>query len=1149
MVPQPKPGSTFQTLIREYNSINPPEDGSSAPSLHKLIAPHLESFNAITEFGDGSGLLDAAVNDLGRRVIFDGKGNANGGRGTKLTYWFEDAQIGKPTVGNNTFSRVRLTYPTECRERLTTYKAPFMIKLCLSTNDGPASKIPLPMGQVPVMVRSNKCNLYQLSAKQLIAKHEEAEEMGGYFIVNGIERIIRLLIVNRRNHPMAIYRPSFGSRGPLYSPYGVQIRSVRPDQTSQTNAIHYLTDGSIIMRLSYKKQEFLIPALLIMKALVDVSDKQIFDSIVQKNSGNTFLTSRVEMLIRSFHQFGSLVTRSACLAYLGSRFHVLLSLPDDATDIANGEEFLRKLILPHLQDKRDKFNMLIFMIQKLYAFVSGECCADNIDATHNHEVMLPGFLYTAYIKEKLEEWLNAFQGLVATDLRRSSETVNFQDQKYIQKVIKKAPSDIGRKLEYFLATGNIVTSTGMDLQQMSGFTIVAEKLNFYRYISHFRCIHRGAFFAEIKTTSVRKLLPESWGFLCPVHTPDGAPCGLLNHLSHTCRVVTVPLDTSKLPSLLQSLGVIPAIPNTSPPAGSLSVLLDGKVLGWCDARLAEKISVQLRYWKVKGEYDVPLELEIGLVPVSNGGQHSGLFLHSCPSRMVRPVKYLATGTLDVVGSFEQVYMDIACLSDDVVPGATTHIELAPTSILSVVANLTPFSDFNQSPRNMYQCQMGKQTMGTPSNVISRRTDNKMYRIQSPQTPVVRPDLHNEFAMDNFPNGTNAVVAVISYTSYDMEDAMIINKSSHERGFGYGTVYKSEIIDLDDYRPRGEPAGSITFGLHADDASKYGHILDQDGLPFIGAKITSGLPLASVIDHNTGRAKLIKFKSHEDGVIDMVRMLGNDTGTAAANKVHIKIRIPRPPVIGDKFSSRHGQKGVCSQKWPLIDMPFSETGIVPDVIINPHAFPSRMTIGMFVESLAGKSGALHGFSQDSTPFKFNEDHTAADYFGEQLRKAGYNYHGNEPMYSGITGTELKADIYIGVVYYQRLRHMVNDKFQVRTTGPVHNLTQQPIKGRKRAGGIRFGEMERDSLLAHGVSYLLQDRLMNCSDYSQTHICKKCGSFLSTVSLPSPLQMHQRTLMCRLCDSSEGVEVVAIPYVFRYLCTELMAMGIRLKLDVK
>lgn len=259
-----------------------------------------------------------------------------------------------------------------------------------------------------------------------------------------------------------------------------------------------------------------------------------------------------------------------------------------------------------------------------------------------------------------------------------------------------------------------MSATGLDLQQVSGFTVVAEKLNYMRYISHFRSVHRGAYFAELKTTTVRKLLPEAWGFFCPVHTPDGAPCGLLNHLAHTCEIITQPIDTSAVLDTLASLGVSQMV--TAPPkiqegdaltSTLINVQLDGRIVGYCSMKKAEDVVKTLRYMKIKGLYGIPLTLEIGYVPPSTGGQYPGLFLFAEPARMTRPVKYLANGELDMVGPFEQVYLDIACMNEDIVPGATTHMEYNPTNILSIVANMTPFSDFNQSPRNMYQCQVNE----------------------------------------------------------------------------------------------------------------------------------------------------------------------------------------------------------------------------------------------------------------------------------------------------------------------------------------------------------------------------------------------------------------------------------------------------------
>ena len=830
------------------------------------------------------------------------------------------------------------------------------------------------------------------------------------------------------------------------------------------------------------------------------------------------------------------------------------------------------------------------MIRKLYSLVEGECTTDNSDAASTQEILLPGYLYGMILKERLEEWLNAVR-LQVYEWSRATNWSPFTSSQFekdlVSKIMRKTNENLGQGLEYFLATGNLTSPTGLDLQQTAGFTVVAEKINFLRFISHFRMVHRGAFFAQMKTTTVRKLLPESWGFLCPVHTPDGAPCGLLNHLAHQCKIATRELKVSRIPQLVAELGVTQR--SGARLEDTVVVQLNGRILGYCSPKQALTIHDTFRFWKVEGGHGIPRELEIGYIPTSNGGQYPGVYMFSTPARMYRPVRYLPLDQLDFVGPLEQPYMGIACTGSEIIPGHSTHCEYDPTHILSILANMTPFSDFNQSPRNMYQCQMAKQTMGTPGTAQRFRTDNKSYRLAVGHTPIVRSPLHNAYGLDNFPNGTNAIVAVISYTGYDMDDAMIICKSAHERGFGNGTIYKTLKIDLAD-NSRGRSAstrvnklfGFAPGGLHK---AEWKEKVDDDGLPFVGMMIQQGDvisashsvshdPVSNQYVNRDGRTDVHKYKDEEVGFIDEVRLIGSDDGSQPLQAISVKIRIPRAPVIGDKFSSRHGQKGVCSQKWPAIDMPFSESGMQPDVIINPHAFPSRMTIGMFVESLAGKAGALHGLAQDSTPFKFDEQDRAVDYFGHQLMKAGFNFYGNEPMYSGITGEELAADIYIGVVYYQRLRHMVNDKYQVRTTGHNNPVTGQPIKGRKKGGGIRVGEMERDALLAHGTAFLLQDRLFNCSDYQKAWVCKTCGSFLATQPAVGGYSRIQRGAInnarCRRCAKKalgsetrseiwedakgerfvggENVTVVAVPGVLRYLDTELAAMGIKMKFAV-
>ncbi|CCJ29126.1 unnamed protein product [Pneumocystis jirovecii] len=1162
----------FNTLEKNALFRNPSKKKSAYPDLLAITEPHIKSFNALTD----DQLLNLAVKDIGKKSVFDRK---KAGLGNKLSFRIEEVQIAKPTLPTRERTCVnRKILPSEVwrlvewGNRFCTYKARLLLKVAWSVNGEQEITDIKEFGQIPIMVKSNRCHIEKLSPADLIKSREESEELGGYFIVNGNEKIIRMLIIPRRNYVMALVRSSFLNKGTHYTKFGTQIRCVRPDETSHTNTLHYLSDGNCIFRFSWRKNEYLVPVVMILKALINTNDKEIFDSIVGKDKKDTILVDHVEILLRTYKNY-ELYNQKQTLQYLGEKFRVVLNVDEDLTHERVGQELLKKIVLVHLDNNYDKFRMLIFMIRKLYSLVFGQCCPDNPDSAQNQEILLGGFLYGMIIKEKIEDYLLSLRNTVIQDLRKPNNSVNFFDKKYISKLFQRVPNDIGSKLQYFLSTGNLVSSTGLDLQQTTGFTIIAEKLNFYRYLSHFRTVHRGAFFADVKSVTVRKLLPEAWGFICPVHTPDGAPCGLLNHLTSKCKIVTSNINVDSIPYLLVKLGVDP----TSNMLGTeySTVQLNGKIIGYCMHEVASRIAHLLRYWKTEKSHNIPLELEIGLIPKSEGGQYHGLYIFSSKSRMIRPVKYLPLNKEDFVGSFEQVYLNIS-LGSHFSKGVDTqysHSEINTSNMFSILASLTPFSDFNQSPRNMYQCQMAKQTMGTPASSLRYRTDNKLYLLQTGQTPIVRSKTYDLYGLDNFPNGTNAIVAVISYTGYDMEDALVINKSSYERGFAYATIYKSEKVDLGQKRKKGEQI-IYHFGFGNDKLHpKWLEKLDADGLPMIGVKLEEGDPLAAYFNETTGKTIIQEYHGTEDVFVEEVRLLGNDSGDMECQCIHIKLRIARPITIGDKFSSRHGQKGVCSQKWPAADMPFSESGIQPDIIINPHAFPSRMTIGMFIESMAGKAGALHGLIEDSTPFIFNEENTAADYFGKQLIKAGYAYNGSETFYSGITGDIMEVEIFVGIVYYQRLRHMVSDKFQVRTTGPVHSLTHQPVKGRKRAGGIRFGEMERDSIIAHGTAYILQDRLMNCSDYTQSWICKICGSILSLISSITTIgtgNTFNSNVRCYLCaleatgfendsdiwqDSTgrkfkggDNIAVIALPYVFKYLATELASMNVKLKLNL-
>nr|XP_002131003.1 DNA-directed RNA polymerase I subunit RPA2-like [Ciona intestinalis]XP_018667297.1 DNA-directed RNA polymerase I subunit RPA2-like [Ciona intestinalis] len=1116
-----------------------PEEAQHPP-IQDLTRPHVDSFNWFVN--DGVKLLAKGLAPLEVLINND-----------RLALSFTDISVEKPKIEDG-FRNCRTTqvYPSECRQRGATYQAKIQASLSFEINGMKQGTIPRCLGTIPIMVKSDRCNLHGLSPKELVEKQEEEQEMGGYFVVNGNEKVVRMLIMQRRNYPVGIVRPSWKNRGQNYTEFGVSVRSMTEDQTTAPFVLHYLSNGTVTICVYHRKEMFFLPLVLILKALVPFSDRDIYKELIKTKEDDTYFTCCVQNMLRQAQAY-NLFEQKDFLRYLGEKFRIKLNRASWYSDTDIAHFMLKHHVLIHLDSNEDKFRLISFMTRKVFDLALGKCMPDDADSVQNQEVLLPGHLFQMVIKEKLNLWLLTLSRVVLrkATAAKAKTAIPGLSSVLIQNSMSSVP-DVTSAMSYLLATGTLVSNTGLGLMQFAGLTVIADKLNYMRYISHFRCIHRGAFFAQMRTTTVRKLLPESWGFLCPVHTPDGSPCGLMNHMSFLCEIVTHPPSNDAMLPLLNRLGMLS--PTTSEVAGFgkfYPVILDGKLIGWMPVHQGHQAVNVIRCKKARGQDNVPITLEICLIEYTGKPtQYPGLYLMSQEARMVRPVMNLITGTVEMIGSFEQVYMNI-CIIPEEAHKMTTHQELSQHSILSAVASLTPYSDFNQSPRNMYQCQMGKQTMGTPCQAIAYRADNKLYRIQTPQAALVRPYMYDHYKMDNFPFGQNAVVAVISYTGYDMEDAMILNKGSFDRGFAYGTIYKTDLIDLSS--KVGDRTVNVTFGTNPKDDRFPDLNLGADGLPAVGQRLLTGDNYYSYIDHSNSEMKVVKYSGQETGYVDSVRVLSNNAGTGHFKRVSIVLRVQRNPIIGDKFASRHGQKGICSQKWPMANLPFTESGMFPDIVFNPHGFPSRMTIGMMIESMAGKSAAMHGHCYDATPFTFTEDKPAIEFFGDLLTEAGYNYYGTETMYSGVSGLEMEAQIFIGIVYYQRLRHMVSDKFQVRTTGPVDMITQQPVKGRKRAGGIRFGEMERDALLAHGCAMLLYDRLLTSSDCSKARLCEKCGSLLTTMIEKEQdgthVHLSEQKWICRACHTGDHIVLVDIPFVYRYLVNELAAMNIKTILSVE
>jgi DNA-directed RNA polymerase subunit B len=482
----------------------------------------------------------------------------------------------------------------------------------------------------------------------------------------------------------------------------------------------------------------------------------------------------------------------------------------------------------------------------------------------------------------------------------------------------------------------------------------------------------------------------------------------------------------------------------------------------------------------------------------------------------------------------------------------THLEIYPPSILGVGASIIPYPEHNQSPRNTYESAMAKQSLGFSTPLMNASTYVRQHFMLYPQIPVVTTKAINLLGLEERPTGQNCIVTVLPFEGYNIEDAVVFNKSSVDRGLGRTFFYRVYEAEAKQY-----PGGmKDKFEIPSSDANIRGYrgeksyrLLEDDGAIMHESIVNGGdiligrtSPPRFMEEYKEFEVKgpyrrdtSIGVRPSENGVVDSVVM----TQSVDGGKMYkIRVRDMRIPEIGDKFASRHGQKGVVGMLVPQEDLPYTEDGVVPDVMINPHAFPSRMTVGQFMESLAGKSSALRGKVVDGSAFvgeKVND-------LKEILEKYGFKSTGKEVMYDGRTGKKFNAEVYVGVVYYQKLHHMVADKIHSRARGQVQMLTKQPTEGRARGGGLRFGEMERDCLIAYGASMMLKDRLLEESDKAEVNICERCG-------LLAYYDIKQRRYVCRVCGDRAKISSVAIAYAFKLLLQEMISLNVAPRLIPK
>ncbi len=505
------------------------------------------------------------------------------------------------------------------------------------------------------------------------------------------------------------------------------------------------------------------------------------------------------------------------------------------------------------------------------------------------------------------------------------------------------------------------------------------------------------------------------------------------------------------------------------------------------------------------------------------------------------------GIIEYLDASEEDNAYVAFFETDLTP-KHTHMEITPLAIFGLVTALVPYANFNSAQKVNTGSKNQKQALGFYASNYHIRMDMDVNLLHYPQSPIVRSVMHEISEYDKHPSGQNIIVAVMSYKGYNMEDAVIINKGSIERGFGRGTYYRPMIAE--ELRYSGGLVDEISIpdkdvkGYKSEKEYRY---LEDDGIIYPEAKVkegdviigkTSPPRFLSGMDQyrlasDTRRESSISMKHGEEGIVDMILITENGEGNKL---VQVKIRDERVPEVGDKLTSRHGQKGVVGLIVPHEDMPFTASGIVPDLLFSPHGIPSRMTMAHLIELLGGKVGALSGRYINGTIF----DSEPEENLRKELLSMGFRDNGVETLYNGETGQKFQVKIFVGNMYYLRLKHMVANKIHSRARGPIQLLTRQPTEGRAKEGGLRLGEMEKDTFVAHGASMLLKERFD--SDRTIVPVCENCG-------LIAIHDEYKKKNYCPICGESVEITFIEISYAFKLMLDEFKSMCIYPKISLK
>ncbi|CAL5865991.1 uncharacterized protein PFLUO_LOCUS198 [Penicillium psychrofluorescens] len=1035
--------------------------------------------------------------------------------------------------------------PQECRLRDTTYAAPIYVDFEYVRGRQRVSRRGVSIGRMPVMLRSSKCVLTNKSPTEMSNLNECPLDPGGYFIVNGTEKVILVQEQLSKNRIIV-------ETDPKKEIVQASVTSSSNERKSKSYII--LKKDRLHVKHNVLSED--IPIVVLLKAMGVHTDQEILllvtgtDELYQDDFAINF---------EEAHNIG-VFTQQQALEWIGSRIKInRKQMAYRRTHVQEAVEAIASVIISHIEVKdmnfRPKAIYVAHMARRVLMAKNDPTLVDDRDYLGNKRLELAGQLLALLFEDMFKKFCFDIKMNIDKVLNKRNRAEQFD----AWSVVSMHGNHITHGMNRAISTGN--WSLKRFRMERAGVTHVLSRLSYIAALGMMTRIS-SQFEKTRKVSGPRALQPSQFGMLCPADTPEGEACGLVKNLALMTHITTND-EEGPVRNLIFILGAedISTLSGKQiygPGAYTISIngtptALTRRPKHFLDSfrklrrmgRISEFVSIFINHH----QRAVHIATDDGricrpLIVAENG--------RSCVrAHHLRKLRdgtmsfddFLAQGLVEYLDVNEENDSYISIYEKDV-NEATTHLEIEPFTMLGAVAGLIPYPHHNQSPRNTYQCAMGKQAIGAIASNQFQRIDSILYLMVYPQKPMVKSRTIELVKYDQLPAGQNATVAVMSYSGYDIEDALVLNKGSVDRGFGRCQVFRKYVTNLKSY-PNGTKDALNPPEYDGDTPIAKHLLLEGDGLAAVGEKVNAGEVYINKVTPDTahttgitgsdvGRApKLLPqpmtYKLPDPAYIDKVMR----SVTEGENElIKVLTRQTRRPEVGDKFSSRHGQKGVVGIIADQADMPFTDEGINPDIIMNPHGFPSRMTVGKMLELVAGKAGVLSGQHGYGTCF----GGSPVEEMSQILIDHGFSYGGKDYLTSGITGEALPFYVFTGPIYYQKLKHMVQDKMHSRARGPRALLTRQPTEGRSRDGGLRLGEMERDCLIAYGTSQLLLERLMISSDRHEVDVCEKCG-FMGYLN------------WCSRCKSSRSVVKMVIPYAAKLLIQELMSMNVtaRLKLE--